>query len=134
MADLLKILKEKQTQGDSYQPIAVGNKPAALPAQSETELATDDEREVAIPSLQMMKQTQEIAAPNGSKRTSWGIPIPEGSDPCDRVFTRHPRECDCFRAGVLRCGVPCVWAWPQGAKVGDKAVSLDGTKVITEGT
>ena len=60
-------------------------------------------------------------------RTRWGVPIPEGWDPADQVFSRHPLECDCFRAGVLRCGVPCVWAWPTGAKIGDKAPPLNVT-------
>ena len=60
------------------------------------------------------------------KKTRWGIPVPDGWDPNDPVFQRHPRECDCFRYGVLRCGVPCVWAWPPGAKIGDKATRLRG--------
>ena len=55
-----------------------------------------------------------------SRKTRWGIPIPDGWDPSDPVFQRHPRECDCFRYGVLRCGVPCVWAWPPGAMIGSK--------------
>jgi len=58
------------------------------------------------------------------KTTRWGIPIPDGWDTNDPVFQRHPMECDCFRSGELRCGTPCVWAWPPGARVGDKAPSL----------
>lgn len=58
------------------------------------------------------------------RKTRWGIPIPDGWDLNDPVFRRHPRECDCFRRGVLRCGVSCVWAWPPGARVGDKAMRL----------
>jgi len=57
----------------------------------------------------------------GGRTTAWGIPIADGWDTDDPVFQRHPLECDCFRAGVLRCGVPCIWAWPPGAKPGDKA-------------
>jgi len=56
--------------------------------------------------------------------TPWGIPIPDDWDPNDPVFRRHPLECDCFRTGTLRCGIPCVWAWPPGAKVGDQAPPL----------
>jgi hypothetical protein len=29
-------------------------------------------------------------------------------------------------SGVLRCGVACVWAWPPGAKIGNKALPLVG--------
>ncbi len=58
------------------------------------------------------------------RTTAWGIPIPAGWDAADPVFQRHPIECDCFRVGVLRCGVPCIWAWLPGAKVGDKALLL----------
>jgi hypothetical protein len=46
------------------------------------------------------------------------FPVPEGYDPNDPVFQRDPNECDCYRRGVLTCGVPCVWAWPPGAKTG----------------
>ena len=59
-----------------------------------------------------------------TKASPWGTPIADASDPTDPVLQRHPTECDCFRAGVLRCGVPCVWAWPPGAKAGDKALPL----------
>jgi hypothetical protein len=62
------------------------------------------------------------------RTTPWGIPIADGYDPADPVFQRHPLECDCFRAGVLRCGVPCVWAWPPGAKPGDKAQRIKRCK------
>ena len=58
------------------------------------------------------------------KRTPWGIPIADRWDATDPVFQRHPMECGCFRDGILRCGVPCVWAWPPGAKIGDKALPL----------
>jgi hypothetical protein len=60
-------------------------------------------------------------ASRGARTTPWGIPIPEGWDPADPVFQRHPAECDCYRHGVLRCGVPCIWAWVPGAQPGDKA-------------
>lgn len=60
-------------------------------------------------------------ASQGGRTTVWGIPIADGWDTDDPMFQRHPLECDCFRAGVLRCGVPCIWAWPPGAKPGDKA-------------
>jgi len=59
-------------------------------------------------------------ASQSGRTTAWGIPIPEGWDASDPVFRRHPMECDCLRAGVLRCAVPCVWAWPPGARIGDK--------------
>jgi hypothetical protein len=53
-------------------------------------------------------------SPNGAARdtrkTPWGIPIPDARDPNDPVFQRHPKECDCYRDGILRCGVACVWA------------------------
>jgi len=55
-------------------------------------------------------------------RTPWGIPIPDGWDVDDPVFQRHPAQCTCFRNGVLRCGVPCIWAWPPGAKPGNKVL------------
>lgn len=58
------------------------------------------------------------------RATPWGIPIPDGWDATDPVFQHHPMECGCFRDGILRCGVPCVWAWPPGAKIGDKALLL----------
>jgi len=58
--------------------------------------------------------------------TPWGIPIPDGWDAGDPVFERHPLECECFRRGTLICGEPCVWAWPPGAKIGDKASLLVG--------
>lgn len=57
-------------------------------------------------------------------RTYWGIPIPDGWDPNDPVFRRHPNECACFLNGVLNCGVACVWAWPPGARRGSKAMRL----------
>ena len=60
-----------------------------------------------------------------SRKTRWGIPIPDGWNPDDPVFQRHPRECDCFCSGVLRCGVACVWAWPPGARLGSKAMRLN---------
>ena len=56
------------------------------------------------------------------RKTRWGIPIPDGWDPNDPVFQRHPNECDCFCHGILRCGVPCVWAWPPGARQGYRVV------------
>jgi len=62
--------------------------------------------------------------PPEARKTRWGIPIPDGWSLDDPVFLRHPNECDCFRYGVLHCGVPCVWAWPPGAKIGDKAMRL----------
>jgi hypothetical protein len=117
MADLLKILKEKQMP----QPVDGETKPAVPPPDSETDITTEHEGEVAAPTPQIVKQAQEIAVPNGSQRTPWGIPIPEGWDPADPVFQRHPAECDCYRHGVLRCGVPCIWAWVPGAQPGDKA-------------
>lgn len=72
---------------------------------------------------QVVALGQQLSRPKPpeSRKTRWGIPIPDGWDPNDPVFQRHPRECDCFRYGVLGCGVPCVWAWPPGAKIGDKA-------------
>ena len=60
--------------------------------------------------------------PPEAKRTRWGIPIPDGWDANDPVFQRHPNECDCFCHGILRCGVPCVWAWPPGARQGYRVV------------
>lgn len=117
MADLLKILKEKQMS----QPVDGETKPAVPPPDSETDITTEHEGEVAAPTPQIMKQAQEIAVPNGSQRTPWGIPIPEGWDPADPVFQRHPAECDCYRHGVLRCGIPCIWAWVPVAQPGDKA-------------
>ena len=57
-------------------------------------------------------------------KTYWGIPISPGWNPANPVFRRRPDECDCFRHGVLRCGVACVWAWPPGARIGSKAMSL----------
>jgi len=117
MADLLKILKEKQMP----QPVDGETMPAVPSPDSEMDLATEHEGEVAAPAPQIVRQAQDIAVPNGGQRTPWGIPIPDGWDAADPVFQRHPFECDCFRAGVLRCGVPCVWAWPPGVKPGDKA-------------
>lgn len=55
-------------------------------------------------------------------RTRWGIPISDDRDVNDPIFQRHPNECDCYRNGALRCGIPCIWAWPPGAKIGSKAM------------
>lgn len=66
-----------------------------------------------------------LTAPGDLPReTRWGIPISPGWDPADPVFRRHPKECACFLNGVLNCGVPCVWAWPPGARRGSKAMRL----------
>jgi len=69
-------------------------------------------------------RSQESTATAPSRVTRWGIPIGEGWDPSDRVFARHPSECRCFRQGELRCAVPCVWAWPPGAPLGDKVLEV----------
>ena len=124
MADLLKILKEKRTQGEPCQPIATGNKPTAPAGESQPSLTGGNGRELVGFSPQL-QQAQEGAVPNAGRTTRWGIPIPEGWDPNHPIFQRHPLECTCFRDGVLRCAVPCVWAWPAGAKPGDKAMRLN---------
>ncbi len=102
-----------------------GSDSSLLPLKSETLPADGEEPGMGASSLQM-NQAQEMALPNSNKRTLWGIPIADGGNISDPVFQRHPVECDCYRYGVLRCAVPCVWAWPPGAKVGDKAPSLVG--------
>jgi len=74
---------------------------------------------------QVVALNQQLPQPQPPEvKTYWGIPIPDGWNPDDPVFRRHPNECDCFRYGVLGCGVPCVWAWPMGAKIGNKARRL----------
>jgi hypothetical protein len=85
---------------------------------------TEDSKNTLVDSSPQLQQAQEGAVPNAGRITPWGIPIPDGWDPNDPVFQRDPMECGCFRDGVLRCAVPCVWAWPPGAKPGDKAIRL----------
>ena len=138
MADLLKILNERQTQKppasaiDSLKPaeklnvaqqalLPEPNAPGLLPVQSEIGSTTEHEWESATPSLQT-KQFQEVALATLGKRTPWGIPIADSLDATDPVFRRRPAECNCFRDGILRCAVSCIWAWPPEAKIGDKAL------------
>ena len=67
----------------------------------------------------------------GGRTDAWGIPIPDGWDAGDPMFQRRLDECGCYRSGVLRCGVPCIWAWAPGAKIDDRASEM--TRAIGEG-
>ena len=92
--------------------------------------AKEQELSKSIESLQQSNPTfqvrnDEVALVKAStKTTPWGIPIPDTWDPNDPVFERHPQECECYYNGVLRCSLPCVWAWPPGAKIGDRPYHL----------
>jgi hypothetical protein len=79
---------------------------------------SDDVGAAAYANNQVVSTTPAVKP---ARTTHWGIPIPNEWDASDPVFRRHPAECDCYRHGVLQCAIPCVWAWPPGAKPGDKA-------------
>jgi len=125
---------DTQELGQGVTGVPAEGEPAALTQTEEVARPTRDV--VTVTRSQLRNHGNENGGATGAtepaRTTPWGIPIPDGWDATDPVFQRHPMECSCFRDGVLRCGVPCVWAWPPGAKVGDKALSLGGAEVKTE--